>query len=79
MCQFDPSVASDRANYELVQGNMDELCKKASQLGETNQSTTHTTQEQISNPEPLTENTTFPSVPTSSDEDLESRVEALRR
>lgn len=79
MCRFDPSVRLDRANYEFVEANVIELCEGATKLGETNQPTMHTKQEVASNPKPLTEDTTFPSVPTSSDDELESRFESLRK
>ena len=42
MCRFDPDVAIDKVNYELVEGNVVELCSEASQLGETKQSIKHT-------------------------------------
>ena len=35
MCKFNPNVTTDENNYEVVEGNMIELCEKAAkQLGE---------------------------------------------
>ena len=35
MCKFNPKVVTDENNYEVVEGNMIELCEKAiKQLGE---------------------------------------------
>ena len=39
MCRFNPDITMDKSNYKLVEGNVLELCEKASQLGETNHST----------------------------------------
>ena len=33
MCRFNPDVPMDRKNYELVEGNLLEMCEQASQLG----------------------------------------------
>ena len=38
MCKFNPSSPSDKKNYDLVEGNILELCENASQIGETSHS-----------------------------------------
>ena len=34
MCRFSPTSPSDKKNYDLVEGNILELCENASQIGE---------------------------------------------
>ena len=34
MCRFNPASLSDKKNYELVEGNVLDLCENASQIGE---------------------------------------------
>ena len=34
MCRFNPASPSDKKNYDLVEGNILELCENASQIGE---------------------------------------------
>ena len=38
MCRFNPADSVDRKNYELVEGNILDLCEKALQLGEKSRS-----------------------------------------
>ena len=34
MCRFNPASPCDKKNYDLVEGNVLELCENASQIGE---------------------------------------------
>lgn len=41
MCRFNPTSPSDKKNYDLVEGNILELCENASQIGEKSHSSIH--------------------------------------
>ena len=67
----------DKVNYELVEGNMLELCEMASQLGE-KPFREDRKQEEASNPTSPTDSNAIISVPSHGIDDLESRLNLLR-
>lgn len=79
LCRFDPDVVMDERNYELVEGNVLELCEMASQIGETNHPTMDTKQEKASNPTSPTDSNATLSVCSHEVGDLERRLYLLRK
>ena len=83
MCRFNPNIIADENNYEVVEGNIIELCEKAGrQLGEMNKPVmtglTHS-----SSSSPHTHISDMPSVPrggfrgSQDDDDLAKRLHGL--
>ena len=86
MCRFNPKVTTDENNYEVVEGNMIELCENAAtQLGERSLSVMTDLSEASSMVSP-TLISIMPSVPLDAlassrrqdDDDLARRLQQLR-
>ncbi|KAF6221633.1 hypothetical protein HO133_001599 [Letharia lupina] len=78
MCRFDPDVSMDEANYSFVEGNVLELCERASQLGEKNHPTMDRKQEETSNPTSSTGSNAKSPVSNLEDDALQHRLDLLR-
>ena len=80
MCKFNPRAVIDEANYDVVEGNVVELCEKAAmQLGERSHSAIKDSAEASSSIFPTLPSS--PLAPSSSqdDDDLARRLHELGR
>ena len=89
MCRFNPNSPSDKKNYDLVEGNILELCENASQIGEKSHSSIDRLRHASANAVGSTESAEASSVTAPfnlevplpqihDDEDLERRIHDLR-